>query len=62
MLPKGTPAEVKEEVKRNIEAFKPGGGYIFAPVHNITYDVPIENVIAMYETYQKYAPYLTRQK
>ncbi len=57
MLPKGTPDEVKEEVKRNIEAFKPGGGYIFAPVHNITYDVPIENVIAMYETYQKYASY-----
>ena len=34
-LPNGTPQEVKEDVRRNIEALAPGGGYVFNTVHNI---------------------------
>ncbi|MBE9506432.1 MAG: uroporphyrinogen-III decarboxylase, partial [Chloroflexi bacterium] len=30
-----------------------GGGYIFAPSHNIQADVPPENILAMYETIQE---------
>ena len=48
-LPKGTPEEVREEVKRNISIFKPGGGYVFNSVHNIQADVPIENLMAFWE-------------
>jgi len=49
VLPHGSTAEVREEVARRIEAFAPGGGYIFAPAHNIQDDVPPENVVTMFE-------------
>jgi uroporphyrinogen decarboxylase len=51
VLPKGTPEEVKAEVKKNMNIFKEHGRYVFAPVHNIQHDVPVRNVIAMYEAY-----------
>jgi uroporphyrinogen decarboxylase len=40
---------VAAEVRRNVEAFKPGGGYVFNNVHNIQGDVPPENVLAMFD-------------
>ena len=48
-LPFGTPAEVKKEVRRNIEILSDNGGYVFASVHNIQSDVPVENILAMLE-------------
>ncbi|MCE5255552.1 MAG: methyltransferase [Spirochaetaceae bacterium] len=45
----GTPSEVKAQVKRRLEIFSRGGGYVFNTVHNILPDVPPENIIAMYE-------------
>jgi len=54
-LPYGTPAEVKEEVRRRIEELAPGGGFIFTPVHSIQHDVPFENFMAMIETFYEYA-------
>lgn len=53
----GTPEDVHEQVKKNLLTFKEGGGYVFAQVHNITPGVPYENIMAMYETYEKYANY-----
>jgi len=53
----GTPEEVKKEVKKYIEILKPGGGYIFSQVHNIQPEVPIENIIAMYEAFNGNAGY-----
>lgn len=49
ILPRGTPAQVREDVKRNVQALMPGGGYVFNTVHNIQADVPPENLAAMYE-------------
>jgi len=49
VLPFATPAEVARHVRANVEAFKPGGGYVFNNVHNIQAGVPAENVVAMYE-------------
>lgn len=49
VLPAGTPQEVKDEVRRNIETLAPGGGFVFNPVHNIQADVPPQNIIAMWE-------------
>ena len=49
VLPNATPAEVKDHVKRRLEIFAPGGGFVFNTVHNILPDVPPENVVAMYE-------------
>ncbi|MHB1484243.1 MAG: uroporphyrinogen decarboxylase family protein [Saccharofermentanales bacterium] len=53
VLPKGTPSQVEYEVKKMIEIFAPGGGFVFAPVHNIQADVPPENLISMWETVLK---------
>ena len=49
VLPHGTPADVRDEVRRRIADLAPGGGYILAPVHCIQPDVPLENVFAMFE-------------
>jgi len=50
VLPEGSPDEVMDDVKRNIDALAPGGGFVFATVHNIQAEVPAENIIAMLKT------------
>ncbi|MEX1327540.1 MAG: uroporphyrinogen decarboxylase family protein [Desulfobacterales bacterium] len=57
ILPRGTPQEVKDDVRRNIEALAPGGGYVFNTIHNIQADVPPQNLIAMWEALQEYGVY-----
>ena len=47
VLPRGTPQEVADHVRRQVEILAPGGGFVFQQVHNILADVPPENVIAM---------------
>jgi uroporphyrinogen decarboxylase len=49
-LPFATPEEVAREVEEHIRIFAPGGGYVFAPVHNIQAKVPPENIVAMFDT------------
>ncbi len=48
VLGRGTPDEVRAEVLRRIDDLAPGGGFVFAAVHNIQPNVPPENVIAMW--------------
>ena len=54
VLNKGTPAEVKEDVKRRLDIFMPGGGYVFNTVHNILPEVPPQNIVAMYEAVREF--------
>ena len=54
LLPYGTPGEVKGEVKRILSVMDHNGGYILSPAHTIQYDVPAENVIAIYEGANEY--------
>jgi len=54
LLPEGTQEQVKEEVKRILKIMDQSGGYILSPAHTIQYDVPAENVIAMYEGAKEY--------
>jgi len=56
-LPFGTPQEVREEVKRRCEIFSKDGGYIFNTISIIQPNVPIENIVAMLETVQKFNGY-----
>jgi len=57
ILPNGTPEQVTDDVKRNIEALAPGGGFVFNTVHNIQSEVPPENVMAMWNTLSEYGVY-----
>ncbi|HEY9173107.1 MAG TPA: uroporphyrinogen decarboxylase family protein, partial [Verrucomicrobiae bacterium] len=50
VLSRGTPVEVAANVRQNVEALKPGGGYVFNNVHNIQGEVPPENIVAMFDT------------
>lgn len=54
ILPFGSPSEVKDNVRRNIEIFFKDGGYVFANVHNLQANVPIENIVAMIEAIHEY--------
>lgn len=56
-LNNGTPQQVADEVKRIIDILAPGGGFVFAPVHNIQDDVSPENFWAMWDTLQQYGKY-----
>ena len=53
-LPMGTPKQVKEEVKRNIEILFKDGGFIFSTVHNIQANVPVDNIMAMIDVIKEY--------
>lgn len=57
ILPKGSTSDVKDEVKRRIDDLAPGGGFIFAAVHNIQPDVPPQNIMAMWESLEQYGKY-----
>ncbi len=46
---RGTPEQVKEEVRRLMATFKPGGGYVFNTVHNTQADVPVENILTLWQ-------------
>jgi len=56
-LPRGTPEQVKDEVKRRIEDLAPSGGFVFSAVHNIQADVPPANIEAMLEALSQYGIY-----
>jgi uroporphyrinogen decarboxylase len=49
LLPHGTPAEVRDEVRRCCGVLGAGGGYILGPAHLFQPDVPTENVLAVYQ-------------
>jgi len=57
VLPRGTPQEVKDEVRRRIDDFATGGGFVFSTVHNVQSDVPPGNYMAMWEALQEYGVY-----
>jgi len=49
-LPFSAAEDVRQEVRERIRFFGQGGGFVFNVVHNIQALVPVENVLAMYET------------
>jgi uroporphyrinogen decarboxylase len=57
ILPRGSPTEVADEVKRVIRTLGPGGGYMLASVHTITNDVPPENIVAMARAVEDHGKY-----
>lgn len=55
ILNHGTPQAVKDDVKRRLDIFAPGGGYVFNVIHNILPDVPPENIMALFEAVQEFS-------
>lgn len=49
VLDRATTQCIRDEVKRNIDIFAPGGGFVFTQVHNIQFNVPAENIVTAYE-------------
>jgi len=56
LLPQGSPEEVRSEVKRRIEIFGKGGGYILSPCHVLQNDVPTANIVAMVDAAVEVSP------
>jgi uroporphyrinogen decarboxylase len=50
LLPFGTPQQIRDEVRRLIDAVGQGGGFIIAPSHAMPGDIPLENLLAFIET------------
>ena len=44
-----TPEEVREKVATTCEILGASGGYIMSGTHHIQADVPLENILAMYD-------------
>jgi len=57
VLPHGTPQQVREEVRRKLEAGKPGGGFIICTAHNLLPDTPTANILSLFEACEEYGYY-----
>ncbi|GAP40050.1 uroporphyrinogen decarboxylase family protein [Flexilinea flocculi] len=57
VLGTGSVQDVKDDVRRRIDDLAPGGGFVFAAVHNIQANVPPENIVAMWDTLHEYGIY-----
>ncbi|NLN17278.1 MAG: hypothetical protein GX182_08185 [Firmicutes bacterium] len=49
LLPQGSPEEVATTARRTAKVLGAGGGYVLCGTHNIQPEVPVENIIAMYD-------------
>jgi uroporphyrinogen decarboxylase len=49
LLPKASPAEVREAARRLATELGQDGGYVMAGSHHIQCDTPLENVLALYD-------------
>ena len=53
LLPNGQPADVEKAVAKLLNVMGKSG-YILAPAHCIQWDVPVENIVAIYDGARKY--------
>lgn len=56
-LPDGTPQEIRDMVKRQVDSGKPGGGFIVSTAHNIPPETPTGNIVALCEAYHEFGGY-----
>ena len=50
----GNPEEVRAEVLSRCEVLGKGGGFVFNAVHNVQANVPLANVVAMFEAVREF--------
>jgi uroporphyrinogen decarboxylase len=56
-LPFGTIDDVRNETIDALKYLAPGGGFVYGTSHQAMYDVPIKNIIELYNTLEKYGKY-----
>ncbi len=54
ILNRGTTEDVRKDVLARCEIIASGGGFVFAPIHNILPDVPPANIIAAYNAVREF--------
>lgn len=57
LLTFGTPQEVRDEVRRVLEACKPGGGLIFGSSNSVHTGIPTKNFLAMQQAAREFGKY-----
>ncbi|GHU67646.1 uroporphyrinogen decarboxylase [Clostridia bacterium] len=57
VLTTGTPEEIRDQVRKRIEIFGKDGGFVFNQIHNVLANVPVENVLALYDAAYEYGKY-----
>ena len=57
VLVKGSPEDVKADVKKRVKILGQNGGLIFNQIHNILADVPPQNIKALFEAASLYGQY-----
>jgi hypothetical protein len=50
----GTPQHVENEVLKHCEIFSRNGGFVFTTVHNVQANVPVENLVAMFNAVRRF--------
>jgi len=53
----GTPEEVKRDVMHRVQILGKGGGFVFNTIHNVQANIPVENLLALYQAFSDYASY-----
>ena len=53
----GTAEQVRAEIRERISIFGQGGGFVWNPTHNVQSRVPVQNLLAMYETVREAGVY-----
>jgi len=56
-LKNGTPDDVRRKVKAQCEGLMPGGGWIASPGNGVTIDIPLDNLMALFEALDTYGRY-----
>lgn len=57
LLARGTPQEVIGEVQLRLDQLAPGGGCILGPSQALTNDIPLANILALYEAISRFGNY-----
>ena len=57
VLSYGPVEDVRRDTRRQIQALAPGGGYLYATIHNIPPEAPPQNVVAFFESGLEFGQY-----
>ena len=55
LLPRGSPADVRDGVFRLLDDMARGGGFFLGPTHNFQNDIPTANIVAMYDAAREWS-------